>query len=78
MQMLPPQLAMMQAASGQAKPLFPSAIPSSSPGGSAIVGADFKPITTGVYYFILSYFHECEEMIESRLKKLTNCFRGDN
>lgn len=47
MQMLPPQLAMMQPPGGPAKPLFPSAIPSSSPGGSAIVGADFKPITTG-------------------------------
>lgn len=47
MPMLPPQLAMMQPPGGPAKPLFPSAVPSSSPGGSAIVGADFKPITTG-------------------------------
>lgn len=45
-QMLPPHLAMMQAQASQAKPLFPSAIPVSSPGAS-IVGADFKPISAG-------------------------------
>ncbi|XP_065173795.1 BUB3-interacting and GLEBS motif-containing protein ZNF207 isoform X1 [Atheta coriaria] len=47
MPMMPPHM-MMQQQGGPAKPLFPSAVPSSSPGtGGAIVGADFKPITTG-------------------------------
>ncbi|KAJ8923307.1 hypothetical protein NQ315_001865 [Exocentrus adspersus] len=50
MQMMPPHMqAMMQGQGGPAKPLFPSAIPTSSPGGPSapIVGADFKPISTG-------------------------------
>ncbi|KAF5293566.1 hypothetical protein FQA39_LY03051 [Lamprigera yunnana] len=46
MQMMPPHLAMMQAQASPAKPLFPSAVPVSSPGAS-IVGADFKPISAG-------------------------------
>lgn len=54
--MLPPHLTMMQAPGGPAKPLFPSAVPSSSPGGSAIVGADFKPITTGILLFLLAIY----------------------
>jgi hypothetical protein len=45
MQMMPPHMAMMQGQGGPAKPLFPSAIPTSSPGAS-IVGADFKPISS--------------------------------
>lgn len=49
--MMPPHLAMMQAPGGPAKPLFPSAVPSSSPGSAAVVGADFKPITTGKTFF---------------------------
>ena len=44
--MMPPHMAMMQGQGGPAKPLFPSAIPCSSPGAS-IVGADFKPISSG-------------------------------
>ncbi|XP_060523285.1 BUB3-interacting and GLEBS motif-containing protein ZNF207 [Cylas formicarius] len=42
--MMPPHLAMMQGQAGPPKPLFPSAVPSSSP-GAAVVGADFKPIS---------------------------------
>lgn len=45
-QMLPPHLAMMQAQASPAKPLFPSAVPVSSP-GAPVVGADFKPISAG-------------------------------
>ncbi|KAL3272601.1 hypothetical protein HHI36_014071 [Cryptolaemus montrouzieri] len=45
MQMMPPHM-MMQGQPGPAKPLFPSAVPTSSPGG-AVVGADFKPISQG-------------------------------
>ncbi|XP_022917009.1 BUB3-interacting and GLEBS motif-containing protein ZNF207 isoform X2 [Onthophagus taurus] len=45
MPMMPPPM-MMQAQGGPAKPLFPSAIPTSSP-GAPIVGADFKPISSG-------------------------------
>ncbi|KAH1015763.1 hypothetical protein HUJ04_007098 [Dendroctonus ponderosae] len=37
---------MMQGQPGPPKPLFPSAVPSSSP-GAAVVGADFKPISSG-------------------------------
>ncbi|XP_044758176.1 BUB3-interacting and GLEBS motif-containing protein ZNF207 isoform X1 [Coccinella septempunctata] len=44
MPMMPPHHMMMQGQPGPAKPLFPSAVPTSSPGG-AVVGADFKPIT---------------------------------
>lgn len=47
MQMMPPHMAMMQGQGGPAKPLFPSAIPCSSP-GATVVGADFKPITSGI------------------------------
>lgn len=50
MQMMPPHMqAMMQGQGGPAKPLFPSAIPTSSPGGPSapVVGADFKPISSG-------------------------------
>ncbi|KAL1489149.1 hypothetical protein ABEB36_014090 [Hypothenemus hampei] len=43
--MLPPHM-MMQSQPGPPKPLFPSAVPSSSP-GAAVVGADFKPISSG-------------------------------
>lgn len=43
--MVPPHM-MMAGQGGPAKPLFPSAIPCSSP-GAPIVGADFKPITSG-------------------------------
>ncbi|CAG9767292.1 unnamed protein product [Ceutorhynchus assimilis] len=43
--MMPPHM-MMQGQPGPPKPLFPSAVPSSSP-GAAIVGADFKPISSG-------------------------------
>lgn len=47
MQMMPPHMAaMMQGQGGPAKPLFPSAVPCSSP-GAPVVGADFKPITSG-------------------------------
>ncbi|KAF2901338.1 hypothetical protein ILUMI_04844 [Ignelater luminosus] len=46
MHMMPPHLAMMQAQASPAKPLFPSAVPVSSP-GAPVVGADFKPITSG-------------------------------
>ncbi|XP_017776432.1 PREDICTED: BUB3-interacting and GLEBS motif-containing protein ZNF207 isoform X2 [Nicrophorus vespilloides] len=46
MPMMPPHMAMMQQQGGPPKPLFPSAVPSSSP-SSAVVGADFKPITSG-------------------------------
>lgn len=46
MNMMPPHLAMMQAQANPAKPLFPSAVPVSSP-GAPVVGADFKPITAG-------------------------------
>lgn len=47
MPMMPPHhMAMMQGQGGPAKPLFPSALPTSSPGAS-IVGADFKPISSG-------------------------------
>lgn len=46
MPMMPHHIAMMQAQGGPPKPLFPSAIPTSSPGAS-IVGADFKPISSG-------------------------------
>lgn len=56
MAMMPPHMAMMQGQPGPAKPLFPSAIPTSSP-GAAIVGADFKPISSGnsqkKYFFVL-------------------------
>lgn len=48
--MMPPHMqAMMQGQGGPAKPLFPSAIPTSSPGGPSapVVGADFKPISSG-------------------------------
>ncbi|XP_050302123.1 BUB3-interacting and GLEBS motif-containing protein ZNF207 [Anthonomus grandis grandis] len=41
--MLPPH--MMMQGQGPPKPLFPSAVPSSSP-GAAVVGADFKPINS--------------------------------
>lgn len=44
-QMLPPHM-MMAGQAGPPKPLFPSAIPTSSP-GAAVVGADFKPISSG-------------------------------
>lgn len=37
---------MIQGQPGPPKPLFPSAIPTSSP-GAAVVGADFKPISSG-------------------------------
>ncbi|XP_066258492.1 BUB3-interacting and GLEBS motif-containing protein ZNF207 isoform X1 [Euwallacea similis] len=43
--MLPPHM-MMAGQPGPPKPLFPSAIPTSSP-GAAVVGADFKPISSG-------------------------------
>ncbi|KAK9752180.1 hypothetical protein QE152_g4387 [Popillia japonica] len=46
MPMMPPPMAMMQPQSGAAKPLFPSAVPTSSP-GAPVVGADFKPISSG-------------------------------
>lgn len=46
MQMMPPHLAMMQAQTSPVKPLFPSAVPVSSP-GAPVVGADFKPISAG-------------------------------
>ncbi|CAG9817908.1 unnamed protein product [Phaedon cochleariae] len=49
MHMMPPHMqAMMQGQGGPPKPLFPSAIPTSSPGGpgAPIVGADFKPISS--------------------------------
>lgn len=45
MHMMPPHMAMMQGQAAPAKPLFPSAVPTSSAGG-AIVGADFKPISS--------------------------------
>lgn len=48
MSMMPPHM-MMQNQGGPAKPLFPSAVPASSP-GATIVGADFKPITSGKYF----------------------------
>lgn len=44
MSMLPPHMAMMSG--GPPKPLFPSAVPTSSP-GAPVVGADFKPINSG-------------------------------
>jgi hypothetical protein len=59
MQMMPPHMAMMQGQGGPAKPLFPSAIPTSSPGAS-IVGADFKPISSG----------DCPTLASSELKDL--------
>lgn len=44
--MMPPHM-MMQGQGGPPKPLFPSAVvPSSSP-GAGVVGADFKPISSG-------------------------------
>ncbi|XP_072382789.1 BUB3-interacting and GLEBS motif-containing protein ZNF207 [Diabrotica undecimpunctata] len=49
MQMMPPHMQqMMQGQGGPPKPLFPSAIPTSSPGapGTPVVGADFKPISS--------------------------------
>lgn len=46
MPMMPPHM-MMQSQGGPAKPLFPSAIPTSSP-GAPVVGADFKPISSGM------------------------------
>ncbi|CAH0564510.1 unnamed protein product [Brassicogethes aeneus] len=48
MQMMgaPPHMMHMQGQAGPPKPLFPSAIPTSSP-GAPIVGADFKPISSG-------------------------------
>ncbi|GJQ80937.1 hypothetical protein Trydic_g4754 [Trypoxylus dichotomus] len=46
MPMIPPPMAMMQSQGGAAKPLFPSAVPTSSP-GAPVVGADFKPISSG-------------------------------
>lgn len=47
MQMMPPH--MMPPGQGPPKPLFPSAVPTSSASspGAPIVGADFKPITSG-------------------------------
>lgn len=47
MQMMgaPPHM-MMQSQAGPPKPLFPSVIPTSSP-GAPVVGADFKPISSG-------------------------------
>ena len=53
--MMPPHMAMMQSQPGPQKPLFPSAVPTSSP-GAAVVGADFKPISSGK---ILSYKLYC-------------------
>lgn len=49
MSMMPPHMQAMLSGQGPPKPLFPSAIPTSSPGGPGgpIVGADFKPITSG-------------------------------
>ncbi|XP_018319335.1 BUB3-interacting and GLEBS motif-containing protein ZNF207 isoform X2 [Agrilus planipennis] len=41
MSLIPPHMM-----ASPAKPLFPSAIPSSSPGGAPVVGADFKPISS--------------------------------
>lgn len=52
--MMPPHMAMMQGQGGPAKPLFPSAVPASSP-GATIVGADFKPITSGKATFQTIY-----------------------
>ncbi|KAJ8980981.1 hypothetical protein NQ317_013435 [Molorchus minor] len=49
MPMMPPGMqGMMHGQGGPAKPLFPSAIPTSSPGGPSapVVGADFKPISS--------------------------------
>ncbi|XP_076261598.1 BUB3-interacting and GLEBS motif-containing protein ZNF207-like isoform X3 [Rhynchophorus ferrugineus] len=43
--MMPPHM-MMPGQAGPPKPLFPSAVPTSSP-GAAVVGADFKPISAG-------------------------------
>lgn len=66
MQMMPPHhMAMMQGQGGPAKPLFPSAIPTSSPGAS-IVGADFKPISSGEllhYKTKLLLIHPCIDNI---------------
>lgn len=55
MQMMPPHIAMMQGQGGPAKPLFPSAVPVSSP-GAQVVGADFKPITSGIHYLFYIFF----------------------
>lgn len=44
---MPPHMQAMMQGQGPPKPLFPSAIPTSSPGGAPVVGADFKPITSG-------------------------------
>lgn len=49
MPMMPPHMQAMMQAQGPPKPLFPSAIPTSSP-GAPVVGADFKPIATGTPY----------------------------
>lgn len=57
MQMMPPHMQAMMQGQGPPKPLFPSAIPTSSPGGAPVVGADFKPIASGkpaLYYSTLS------------------------
>lgn len=55
MQMMPAHMQqMMQQQAGPPKPLFPSAIPTSSSGGP-IVGTDFKPISSGL---IFQFFYE--------------------
>ena len=70
MSMMPPHMAMMQAQGNPTKPLFPSAVPTSSP-GATIVGADFKPISSGSdtfkVHFLLHYNNSISSFIHYHL-----------